>query len=758
MRSFERPDLAKIESIIQSSGATDEERTGLSRYREMVDPATGDVMVEYTLSGGYGRLTGWAKRGNKKTHVTGTSMRRVFRNLVFGETYDDLDIVNAAGHIMCQLFRKHGLNSDELAYYNEHREDVLCMVLDHNPLRVERETAKQAIIEVLNCGSGLTHMRKELGSIEIVLPPFMQKLKTEMTHNISSISAMPEFSALIAHVKKKSIEDKGKTAWDGQFAAAVYQDEERKCLEVIVHEVETIAQERKIERATGSLIYDGLTIKKELEIGKYIARLEKCIGKKTDYALKLQLKEMGVSAEERAAYIGDRVADLTYEAKKARFEATRFKTLRGKLKFHTIDAESGKLVSESREAFATTFMDWMPVGGNDFVTKWFNDGLKRMYNHIEYSCVKKEDQRSTVYYAFPELRHVGLVSDSTEAERQANVEYFLDYLLLLVEDNPAYVEWLVMWLADILVNPHDKGKQPIAVVLWGEPGAGKTSLRGLMTRLLGENLVHHTQDPLKNGDVLHDFNSSLQYKLFIEFEEINFKTHSQVADGIKALITNHTHSITEKGYDSVDVRAVERALFTTNNPGSVVIETGDRRYVAFAVSVRRVRDSAYWDAHYQKLHDHSYIKDVAEYLLSRKDDVARYAMKDQRPITGYYRSLQHLSCAPELDFLRDTFLYEAFGQEFIASFRSARVPGRYAIPSSLLCGEYNRWRAENSLRDQVSSKCFTMKMVSHGTQYGIGRDTSGNKHNAFLIDSDPMRAALGRDFGVVAPARFGGPN
>jgi hypothetical protein len=82
------------------------------------------------------------------------------------------------------------------------------------------------------------------------------------------------------------------------------------------------------------------------------------------------------------------------------------------------------------------------------------------------------------------------------------VDYFVDYLKLLVEDRQEYVEWMTMWLADILVNPDDKGNQPVAVVLWGEQGAGKTLLRELMSHLLGARLVHHTDDPLKNGDIL----------------------------------------------------------------------------------------------------------------------------------------------------------------------------------------------------------------------------------------------------------------
>ncbi len=160
------------------------------------------------------------------------------------------------------------------------------------------------------------------------------------------------------------------------------------------------------------------------------------------------------------------------------------------------------------------------------------------------------------------------------------MQFFLEYLQSLVGGERRYVEWMVMWLADILVNPHDKGKTPIPVVLWGEQGSGKNFLREVITRMLGEKLVHHTDDPLRNGDILHDFNSALKNKLLIEFEEINMKTHSQVADRIKALITDHTHTnrdtithnLRHKGHDPVDVRANERALFTTTRKKTMECE------------------------------------------------------------------------------------------------------------------------------------------------------------------------------------------
>ena len=95
-------------------------------------------------------------------------------------------------------------------------------------------------------------------------------------------------------------------------------------------------------------------------------------------------------------------ADLSYEALKARFELRHFKTENDKLPFHSINVRTGEITSRTKDAFKVAYMDWIPVGGKQFLDRWFNDGLKRAYERIEYSYVKKEDRERTVFYAFPD--------------------------------------------------------------------------------------------------------------------------------------------------------------------------------------------------------------------------------------------------------------------------------------------------------------------------------------------------------------------
>ena len=206
------------------------------------------------------------------------------------------------------------------------------------------------------------------------------------------------------------------------------------------------------------------------------------------------------------------------------------------------------------------------------MNRWLKDENRRSYERIEHSCVRKEDQRKSVYYAFPEIRHERLVSSSTDEQKQENVAHFLDYVLFLVGDETAHVEWMVMWLADILVNPHDKGKKPVAVVLCGY---GEHGLRDLMEQLLRKRLVLGVSRLTRRTG-----NAELKYKLFVEFEDVDLRADRRTAARIRATITERTRAITNSTY----VTASERVLITTSHACNV--ESGPM-FVTFIAAPRR---------------------------------------------------------------------------------------------------------------------------------------------------------------------------
>jgi len=768
--TYEIPNLLALERLIQSKALSKAEIHALKSFKEKIDPKTNSVKVEYTIDG-FGRFKATAKGGKYKTSTTATGMKRELRNLIYGDAYDDLDIVNASGQIMCQLFQRNGLKTEKMTYLNENREAVLAMIMDFHEQKVERSTAKDILIEVFFCGGGHSSQYWEFNPFtqkkEVItryaLPPFVEELKKEYNANLTAVLGLEKYKALKDGVVKKEKErceksdQKYEEPWIGQYGATLYQDEERKVLEVLVKAIRKLAKERGVKNdVIGALIYDGLHTVKEFEIINYKEQLEASILGETGYKLKLEIKDMTVDDDTRAYYLGDAKGEMSYEAHRGEFEKTRFKTKVGKYPFHTIRGDD--IISRDKTAFQVANEDWM-IGASEFLKEWFADPSKRSYEEIEYACVKEENQRDNIFYAFPTLRYKTIASVSTEEERQANIRFFQEYVSLLVEGKPIFTneqkdeevmekekwaKWMTFWMADILLNPDDKGKQPIAIILWAKQGSGKTTLRMLMERFLGKKCVHHTEEPTKNGDILHEFNSTLKYKLFLEFEEINMRTHSESVGAIKQLITNHTHTITHKGQDSVDVKASERAIFTTNISNSACIEKGDRRYVAFAMSNEKVGNTDYWNEFYKKLNDDNFIKDIADYLCSFADQIKTYAFRDERPFSAYYKTLVQLSMPSELDFLKDKLFYHATSMEGYKDEASNTL----VVPSSTFCDLYNEWRKAHALEAKVSAKSFTAKMETLADEYGVSHKKMSSS-NVFVIDIAKAKEILKKDFHIT---------
>lgn len=736
----EKPDRLLLEKLIQSSALSLAEVTALKALREKIDNKTGFVKVEYSHDG-FGRF-----------RATTMALRRDLRSILYGEKYDYFDISNCAGNVMCQVFNRFGLPTISLTQYNDCREEFLQKLMDQQEKPIDQSTAITIILdELFLSGSGHTHT-------QYLLPPFVEELKKEFVSNLEYILTLPQFQVVKEYVIKKQQEKCTKQSIPfeepclGQFGTMIYQNEERRILEVLIKELQIIEKDRYLQNMIGALMFDGFHVDKTLGVSSYLPRLEAAVKRDLQYHIQLELRNMTVNDEVREKYLSGAI-DLSYESLRAEFEKRRFKTKTGKFPFHTLHGD--EIISRDKHNFQVAHEDWM-VDGLEFLKEWFKDPNKRSYESIVYACVNEEKQQPNIYYAFPTLRWKTFTSTSTEEEKTNHISFFQNYISLLVEGDPKFTnnperadeekssKWLTFWLADILLNPDDKGSQPVAVILWGKPGCGKTSLRHLMSKLLGEKCVHHTTDPNKNGDILHEFNSTLQYKLFIEFEEINMKTHSQLADAIKQLITNHTHSITRKGQESIDVHASERALFTTNCATSCVLDKGDRRYCAFAVSSTRIGQSEYWDKFYQYLEDPNFIRDVADYLVSFKQEVKHFAFRDARPITAYYKSLIQLSFPPELDFLKDKLFYY---ESDWAVYRD-QSDSQYLVPSSKMCEMYNQWRVNHGLDGKISAKSLTARLESFGDEYGIShKKTSSN--NVFVILIKKAKEILKNEFAIT---------
>ncbi len=764
--SHEKPSIANIEKVLASGHLTAYEKQALKSYKQKIDEKTGYVQVKYEVEK-FGRFKNFAVKTKYRTVYTATSMRREIRDALFKDKYDDLDIANASGCVMLKIFKKHKLPTRFLETYIDKREDFLQMIMKH--LDVWRPTAKDIMIEVFFGGSGKNSIYWELNpSVKYTLPPVVEELKKEFHGNLEKLVEMKEYEELRDYCIEKKKEEKDEGAWVRTFSALLYQDEERKILDVLNTEICRLGKERKVQHPVGALIFDGLHVDKAMNIIEVVEQLESHIHSKTGYKLKLEIKPMELTPDQEEKYLSN--TPLTYEARREWFERNHFKTNTGKKLFHRIkdcdptnkeDDDNNDLQSYEKGTFSTINEDLFE-GAVDFFKEWFFDPEKRKYEDIEYACVKEENKKKNIYYAFPTLRFNNLLSSSTPEQKEANIAYFKEYIKGIVEDNDEYVDWMEHWTADILQNPDTKGATPISIILYSKQGTGKSSYTELMKKLLGSRCVYATETPTANGDIFHEFNSVAKYKLFFEIAEVNMRTSSTIADQVKGFITSHTRRITHKGFDPIEVKSTDRSIWTTNNSMSMFIEKADRRMCAFHVSEKRLQNpeanSEYWNEFYAKLKDNNFIKDIADYLLSI--DLTNYNLKDNRPKTKYYKSLIQFSMPVELDFLREKLLYN--NDEF-DDFRSVKkdLEGKvvkdkdghtiltetFKFPSSRLFESYCDWR-KNVLKakDDITSKSFKMKMEQFES-YGISHKHDATS-NVFIVNRDKLKTELYKDFDI----------
>lgn len=757
IQSFEKPSIANIAKLLVSKQLTNYEKQALKSYRAKIDNKTGYVKVSYEIGDKeFGRYKQHATKGKTRTTFTATLMRKEIRNAIFRDTYDDLDISNASGAVLLQIFKNHKLPVEHLEMYATHREEILEMIMKH--LNVNRCTAKKIMIEIFFCGSGKKSMYDELNPLEeYSLPPVVKKLKAEFHANLEKLIEMKEYED-IRKFCEETKEEKGEKSWIGTFSAILYQDEERKILTELCAEINRIGKTRKIENPVGSLIFDGLHVDKRMMVGDMVEKLESHLHSKTGYRLKLEIKEMELSKEEEEDYLLTNPV-LTYEEKREIFERTHFKTTSGKKLFHKLNdwktIDENDLESYDKSIYTTIHED-MFEDASAFLDEWYVDPAKRKFDEIEYSCVKDCNKKPNIYYAFPTLRFTHLESCSTPEQKAENVKIFRQYIKEIVEDNEDYVDWMEHWLADILQNPDTKGATPISVILYSKQGTGKSSLTQLMKKLLGTRCVYETETPTHNGDVFHEFNSVIKYKLFVEIREVNMKATSTIGDQVKGFITANEHNIVHKGFDPITVKATERILWTTNQIMSMFIEKGDRRMAAFKVSEERLSDPKanyeHWVNMYARFDDNNFIKDVAEYLMSI--NTIGYNLRDNRPLTDYYNSLIQFSLPVELDFLREKLLYNNTEyDEYLILDEKKQPTNTCRIGSQKLFDLYNDWRKNShKSKEEISGKAFAMKMKQF-ENYGVYHKHDSTS-NVFHINKTTLTNELYKDFNIsVEPVK-----
>jgi len=256
--------------------------------------------------------------------------------------------------------------------------------------------------------------------------------------------------------------------------------------------------------------------------------------------------------------------------------------------------------AQLREIYSTYILHDEKGHEYNFFDQWSKDPTKVEYENMDFLPPPLKCPEST-YNLWTGFKFI-------ETAKVGTIEPFLD-LMGLVEGGSQY---MIHYLADLVQNP---GRLPlVGIILRGIEGSGKNSITELISRLIGNEYYFSSTDPAI--DVFCRFSESRHRKLCINFDEAESKKMFSENENIKGLITSPYLNYEQKGLTPIRVRSFSRVITTTNNRAPLKISQNDRRWCAFEMCEKFVKNKKHWDSFYHWLDQSENIRCIYDYLMS----------------------------------------------------------------------------------------------------------------------------------------------
>lgn len=226
-------------------------------------------------------------------------------------------------------------------------------------------------------------------------------------------------------------------------------------------------------------------------------------------------------------------------------------------------------------------------------------------------------------------------------------ELFLEHMRdVICGGNAEHLAYLMNLLALTIQEPGTPSG--VAVVLRGDPGAGKGIFVRALTRIFGR---HHSAH-LDRVEDLVGFNAIVSGKVIVFADEAFWAGDKREIGALKRIITEPTIRITRKGIDSHEEKNCIHLFMATNEDWSVPAQMKERRFLALQVSGHRRGDHRYFDAITREMDGGGY----AAFLdLMLKYPLDRDAVK-RVPKTKELRAQQSISLSTHMEWWQDVLM------------------------------------------------------------------------------------------------------
>lgn len=592
-------------------------------------------------------------------------IRRIYRGALLNGITTDIDMKNAHPVLLRYVCKKHNIPCPQLEYYINNREDCLS---EFN----SREKGKKLYLVATN-NDKIIHDKE--------LPSQFKAYDREMKSIQKKLVGLEDYKEL-----RESIPDfKHTENYNGSVINRILCYYENIILQHAIHYVNTKGMEIAVPMFDGFELYGDHYDNPDLisQIETYVD--SQVPGMKMSWAYKQHDTSLKIPED----FVESEVVNNFQEVKED-FERNHCKIVnKSMFLYHTLE----EIIPKTRNQMIVSYEDLTYRNSNEdqqFIDKWFISPSILKYDDIGIYPNSKlcPTNHFNVWIPFAMEKYTEPYKKNEEA-----LSCFLGHIKILCNNEEVIYDYFVKWIAQMVQYPEVK---TIIPTLISEEGAGKGTLIKLLRKLLGAKKVFETTNP--GRDVWGQFNGIMANAFLVNLDELSKKDLLESEGKFKALVTNDTITINNKGVPSYEITSYHRFIATTNNKEPINTKHGDRRNLIIYSSNERKGDAEYFRKVNEFMEDITALRTFYDYLKTIPD-MDKFG-NIPIPQTEYQQELKQLSRDP-IDLWLEDYTREKWGH-----FESTQLTG-YEILRS-----FEFWKDRNFIKYDISALKLGVRLTN----------------------------------------------
>ena len=218
--------------------------------------------------------------------------------------------------------------------------------------------------------------------------------------------------------------------------------------------------------------------------------------------------------------------------------------------------------------------------------------------------------------------------------KEEQLQKILNHIKILCNHQDNVYDYFLKFLGQMLAYPEIK--PGVAIKFISDEGIGKGLIIQMLRKMMGRNKVYESTAPSR--DCWGAYNAIMANSFLINLNEMS-KKEALGADGqIKALITDSSLTINNKGVDAFEVESYHRFIIFSNKDDPINSKKDDRRNLIIRASDEKIGNTEYFDSLLGILDNTDALKTFYEYLIKLPD--LENFRKIKKPMTDYQEEIQ----------------------------------------------------------------------------------------------------------------------